>query len=95
MISPQLRSLFFAREKGGSPIDYDVYLAMLKSRRGADVSELQNVALLFTQGCGPDRPTLRKLHVLRREVLNLSTLEGSEAMKEVAACQLYWSSPRG
>jgi hypothetical protein len=94
VISPQLRSLFFAREKGSKPIDYDAFLAMLKSRWGADVSELQNAALLFTQGCGPDRPTLRKLHVLRREGLNLSILEGSEAMKEVAAW-LYWSSPRG
>ena len=59
-----------------------MYFKMLKSRLGAENSALEDTALL-TEGRGPDRATLRDLHILRQEGLDLLLFEGPATFKEM------------
>ncbi|KAJ7846270.1 hypothetical protein B0H13DRAFT_2093563 [Mycena leptocephala] len=77
-VAPQLRLLFFGNTCKAH-IDYKVYLDMLKSRWKTEGSALKTAALLTGSNSGPDSSTLRGLHTLRRDGLDLLLMEGRDA----------------
>jgi hypothetical protein len=80
-VAPQLRLLFFGNTCKNC-IDHTVYLDMLKSRRNAEGCALKTAALLTGLNSGPNSSTLRGLHRLRRDGLDLLLIEGRD-MRDV------------
>ncbi|KAJ7312512.1 hypothetical protein DFH08DRAFT_943647 [Mycena albidolilacea] len=82
LIAPRLRLIFFGCE-GESHLDYTAYLEMLKSRRTAENCALKSAALVVVDGPKPEAETVRGLHTLRREGLDILLLEGAQATDEM------------
>ncbi|KAJ7828226.1 hypothetical protein B0H14DRAFT_3719029 [Mycena olivaceomarginata] len=81
-LAPQLHLISFGCDYE-SHSDYETYLDMLQSRRGAENCALQSAALLIVDGLKPESETVRNLHTLRQEGLDLLLLEGVKARDEM------------
>ncbi|KAJ6580862.1 hypothetical protein B0H19DRAFT_486541 [Mycena capillaripes] len=94
VVAPQLRSLCFGCQETGY-IDYGAYLEMLKSRWNLmEVRALTAAALVWDYNIvGPDLATLRGLHALRRDGLDLLMIEDEGAVNELDAwaCSTSWN----
>ncbi|KAJ6457434.1 hypothetical protein C8R47DRAFT_1164358 [Mycena vitilis] len=84
VVSPQLHALFLGCSDEGY-VEYDVYLAMLKSRWTEQGCALQRAALATEEGPGPDPATLLGLMALRRDGLDILLVEGTAARYEMYA----------
>jgi hypothetical protein len=86
-LAPQLHLISFGCDYE-SHLDYEAYLEMLQSRRGAENCALKSAALLIVDGLKPESETVRSLHTLRQEGLDFLLLEGVRARDEM----LPWDS---
>jgi hypothetical protein len=82
-IAPRLHLIFFGCQSV-CHLDYKAYLEMLQSRRIAESCALTSAALLIADGVKPDPETIRGLHALRQEGLDLLLLGGVEAGEEMS-----------
>ncbi|KAF7370294.1 F-box domain-containing protein [Mycena sanguinolenta] len=90
-LAPHLSLLYFGCEEVYF-IDYEAYLAMLKSRWEANNCSLKRAALLIIDGPKPDPVTIAGLHALRREGLDLLLLDSAEADEEMNGWEYTVSS---
>ncbi|KAF7356298.1 F-box domain-containing protein [Mycena venus] len=77
-VAPHLSLMFFGCDEENY-IHYPAYVEMLQSRWKAENCALRTAALLVADGPRPDFATLRDLHTLRQEGLDLLLLNGGEA----------------
>jgi hypothetical protein len=87
-VAPQLRLLFLG-DTCKTRIDYRVYLDMLKSRWKAEGCALETAALLTDSSSGPNPSTLRGLHTLRQDGLDLLLMEGRDARNVIRGWAYY------
>ncbi|KAJ7663986.1 hypothetical protein DFH06DRAFT_337664 [Mycena polygramma] len=85
VVAPQLRgvSVGCVDLEIEDPIDFRLFLEMLKSRWNADGCALQTAALASKEAGRPDDATLQGLNALRSLGFNFSATEGEEAAAQV------------
>ncbi|KAF8140865.1 hypothetical protein K438DRAFT_698404 [Mycena galopus ATCC 62051] len=81
VVAPQLRSISLGcpLRPAGTQIDYDSYLAMIKSRWEADYCALTTSAVLLHSGPGPDAITRDRLSVLCEDGMDFRLVIGTRA----------------